>query len=43
MDMSNMTRQEIEALLRQLAEFDREELELIMQERQEAERMKQLH
>ena len=38
-----MTRQEIEALLRLLAEMEREELELIMQERYEAERMGQLH
>ena len=43
MDMSKMTRQEIEAMLRLLAEMEREELELIMDERQEAERMGQLH
>jgi hypothetical protein len=43
MDMSQMIRQEIEALLRLLAEFEREELELIMEERQEAERMGQLY
>jgi hypothetical protein len=36
-------RQEIEALLRLSAEFEREELELIMEERWEAERMGQLH
>jgi hypothetical protein len=38
-----MTRQEIEALLRLLAEFEREELELIMRERREAEREGKLH
>ena len=38
-----MTRHEIETLLRLLAEMEREELELIMQERQEAERMGRLH
>jgi hypothetical protein len=43
MDMSKMTRQEIETLLRLLAEFEREELELIMEERHEAERRGQLH
>jgi hypothetical protein len=42
MDMSKMSRQEIEGLLLLLAEFEREELELIMNERQEAERMGQL-
>jgi hypothetical protein len=39
--MSKMTRQEIEALLRLLDEFEREELEILMQERREAERMVQ--
>ena len=38
-----MTRQEIEALLRLLAEMEREELELIMKERQEAKRLGQLY
>ena len=38
-----MTRQEIEALLRLLAEWEREELELIMRERREAERQGWLH
>ena len=32
-----MTHQEIEALLKMLAEWEREELELLMQERREAE------
>lgn len=41
--MSKMIRQEIEALLRLLAEVEREELELIMQLRQEATWMGQLH
>jgi hypothetical protein len=43
MDMSKMTRQEIEALLKLLAEWEREELELIMRERVEAEREGRLH
>ena len=43
MDMSKMTRQEIEALLRLLAEWEREELELVIQERREAEREGGLH
>ena len=43
MDMSKMTRQEIEAMLRLLAEMEREELELIMKERQEAKRLGQLY
>ena len=38
-----MTRQEIEAMLRLLAEMEREELELIMKERQEAKRLGQLY
>jgi len=42
MDMSKMTRHEIEALLRLFAVFEREELELIMHERREAERKGQL-
>ena len=33
-----MTLEEVQALLRLLAEFEREELELIMRERREAER-----
>jgi hypothetical protein len=43
MDMSKMTRQEIEAMLRLLAEMEREELALIIEARREAERMGQLH
>jgi hypothetical protein len=35
--------QEIEALLKMLAEMEREELELLMQERREAERVWRLH
>ena len=38
-----MTCQEIEVLLRLLAEFEREELELIMQDRPESEREGRLH
>ena len=38
-----MTTAEIEALLRLLAEWEREELELVMQERREAERQGRLH
>ena len=34
---------EVEALLRLLAEWEREELELLMQERREAERQGRLH
>ena len=37
MDLSKMTRQEIEALLRLLADLEREEMELIIRERMEAE------
>ena len=37
MDLSKMTLEEVQALLRLLAEFEREELELIMRERREAE------
>jgi len=43
MNLDKMTRQEIEALLRLLAEFEREEMELLMQERREAEREGRLH
>lgn len=43
MDLSRMTRQEIEALLKMLTDQEREELELVMQERREAEREGQLH
>ena len=43
MDLPKMTRQEIEALLKMLAELEREELELLMQERWEAERQGRLH
>ena len=38
-----MTTAEVEALLRLLAEWEREELELLMQERREAEREGRLH
>jgi hypothetical protein len=38
-----MTLEEVQALLRILAEFEREELELMMQERREAEREGWLH
>ena len=38
-----MTRQEIEALLRLLADMEREELELLMQERRGAEWEGRLH
>jgi hypothetical protein len=38
MDLSTMTRQKIEALMRLLAEMEREELELLMLERREAAR-----
>jgi len=38
-----MTTAEVEGLLRLLAEFEREELELIMRERREAEREGKLH
>ena len=38
-----MTIEEVEALLRLLAEWEREELELIMQERREVERQGRLH
>jgi hypothetical protein len=33
MDLSRMTRQEIEALLKMLAEMERQEMVLLMQER----------
>jgi hypothetical protein len=39
MDMTRITRQEINALLHLLAEMEREELELIMRKGQEAERL----
>ena len=38
-----MTTTEVEALLRLLAEWEREELDLLMQERREAERQGRLH
>jgi len=38
-----MSREEVEALLRLLAEMEREELQQIMQERREAERQGRLH
>ena len=43
MDLSRMTRQEIEALLKLLAKWERDEMELLMQERREAEREGRLH
>ena len=43
MDLSKMTTAEVEALLRLLAEWERKELELVMQERREAEREGRLH
>jgi hypothetical protein len=36
MDLSKMTRQEIEALLKLLAEWERRELMLLMRERKES-------
>ena len=38
-----MTTADVEVLLRLLAEWEREELELLMQERREAEREGRLH
>ena len=38
-----MTLEEVQALLRLLAEFEREEMELLMRERREAEREWRLH
>jgi hypothetical protein len=43
MDLSHMTRQVIEALLKMLAEMERGELELLMRERREAEREGRLY
>jgi hypothetical protein len=43
MDISKMTTAEVEALLRLLAEMEREELVLLMRERREAEREGRLH
>jgi len=43
MDLSRMTLEEEQALLRLLADMEREELELIMRERREAERQGWLH
>jgi hypothetical protein len=43
MDLTNMTTAEVEALLRLLADMEREELELVMQERREGERQGWLH
>jgi len=43
MDLDEKPYQEIEELLRLLAEFVREELELIMEDRRDAERIGQLH
>ena len=43
MDMSKMTRVKIEAILKMLAEMERQELALLMRERREAERDGCLH
>ena len=43
MDMYKKTRQDIEALLRLLADLEREEMGLLMRERLEAERQGRLH
>jgi hypothetical protein len=43
MDMSQMTRAEIQSLLRLLAEWERQELALLMLERRLAEREGRLH
>jgi hypothetical protein len=43
MDMSKMTLKEVQALLRMLAEFEREGMELLMQEHREAELKGRLH
>jgi len=43
MDLSKMTTAEVEALLRLLAEWEREEMAVLMQERREAEREGWLH
>ena len=43
MDMSEMTTEELQALLRLLADMDRKEMELVMQERREAEWQGRLH
>jgi hypothetical protein len=43
MDLSRMTTAEVEALLRLLADMEREELALLMRERREAEREGRLH
>jgi hypothetical protein len=43
MDTSKMTRQETEALLKMLAEWERQELALLVRERREAEPERRLH
>ena len=43
MDLSKMALEEVQALLRILAEFERWELELLMRERREAEQEGRLH
>ena len=43
MDLARMTITDVEALLRLLAEMERKELELIIQERRESERQGRLH
>jgi hypothetical protein len=43
MDLSRMPLDEVHALLRLLAEWEREEMALLMRERQEADRKGRLH
>jgi hypothetical protein len=43
MDLSKMTLDEVQALLRLLAEFERKELKLLMRERREVELTGRLH
>ena len=43
MDLSKMPLEEVQALLRLLAEFEREELDLLMRERRAAEQEGRLH
>ena len=43
MDLSKMPLEEVQALLRLPAEFEREEMELLMREKMEAEREGRLH
>ena len=43
MDLSKITTEEVQALLKILAEWEQEELELLMRERIEAERESRIH